>query len=206
MAHPTDLPTNADLPSETQVGPDRSRRRLLQGGLAAGPLLTLLSRPVLGNGHPGQCFAPSGFVSLPTSQHGQPNICSGRTPGYWKQSQHFNSWLAPYFPTTVSGAGGHQATRFNAVFSPSPYAPATTLLQVLELNGGPPNDVGRHIVAALLNAAIGWVPVLPPAKVQGVWREYAASGGGMSGYFEPTAGVKWYHSDIVRYLVSTMPL
>ncbi len=75
------------------------------------------------------------------------------------------------------------------------------MLQVLEMGGGPPNDVARHIVAALLNVASGWTPVLTISRVQDIWNEYATKG-----YYEPTAGVKWYHDDIVNYLLSTMPI
>jgi hypothetical protein len=87
------------------------------------------------------------------------------------------------------------------VFSPSPFEEWVTLLDVLEAGGGPPGDVGRHIVAALLNAASGLTPVLSVADVLIMWEEYATMG-----YFEPTAGVRWYHGEIVDYLLSTMPL
>lgn len=209
-------------PNDPQSGTNGARRRLLRIGLGAAPvLMTLASRPVLGNGRSwqvvggAQCVAPSGFASMPTSHPGRTYYCSGRTPGYWKQPQHFGSWVAPYFPTSVGGPGGHDATLFNAVFSvsQSPYPDTTTLLQVLDplvdggvQGAGPPNDVARHIVAALLNAAAGWTPVLTIAMVQGIWSEYMNTGGGTAGYFEPTAGVKWYHDDIVNYLLSTMPL
>jgi hypothetical protein len=210
MVKPAATPTTQETGSQSTAPPNGDRRRLLRGGLGAAPvLLTLVSRPVLGwgggGGGGGQCFTPSGFVSMPTSQHGKPYYCSGRTPGYWKQPQHFSSWVG-YYPTTTTGFGGHQASKFKDVFTPTPYPPQTTLLQVLELMGGPPNDVARHIVAALLNVMAGWTPVLTVPVVQGIWSEYMTTGGGTVGYFEPTAGVKWYHDDIVNYLLSTMPL
>jgi len=65
----------------------------------------------------------------------------GCTPGYWKQSQHFGSWTAPYAPSTL----------FSAVFSNA--FPGMTLLQVLGQGGGGLKALGRHTVAALLNAA-----------------------------------------------------
>ena len=65
----------------------------------------------------------------------------GCTPGFWKQTQHFGSWTAPYTPTTL----------FSAVFENA--FPGLTLAQVLELQGGGLNALGRHTVAALLNAA-----------------------------------------------------
>lgn len=65
----------------------------------------------------------------------------GCTPGYWKQSQHFGSWTAPYTPSTL----------FSDVFSNA--FPGKTLLQVLGQGGGGLKALGRHSVAALLNAA-----------------------------------------------------
>ncbi len=65
----------------------------------------------------------------------------GCTPGYWKQSQHFDSWTSPYTPSTL----------FSDVFANA--FPGKTLLQVAGLGGGGLNALGRHTVAALLNTA-----------------------------------------------------
>jgi hypothetical protein len=65
----------------------------------------------------------------------------GCTPGYWKQSQHFDSWTAPYTPSTA----------FSDVFEDA--FPGMTLLQVLAQGGGGLTALGRHTVAALLNTA-----------------------------------------------------
>lgn len=65
----------------------------------------------------------------------------GCTPGYWKQEHHFDSWPAPYTPTTL----------FSAVFENA--FPGMTLDQVLGQGGGGLKALGRHTVAALLNAA-----------------------------------------------------
>lgn len=67
----------------------------------------------------------------------------GCTPGYWKQSQHFDSYPAPYTPQTL----------FSDVFADA--FPGMTLLQVLNQGGGGLRALGRHTVAALLNAASG---------------------------------------------------
>jgi hypothetical protein len=69
----------------------------------------------------------------------------GCTPGYWKQTQHFDSWTSPYMP----------ATPFSAVFEDAFPGPemSMTLLQVLSQGGGGLKALGRHTVAALLNAA-----------------------------------------------------
>jgi hypothetical protein len=65
----------------------------------------------------------------------------GCTPGYWKQDQHFDSWPAPYTPDT----------QFSDVFEDA--FPGMTLLEVASQGGGGLNALGRHTVAALLNAA-----------------------------------------------------
>ncbi len=65
----------------------------------------------------------------------------GCTLGYWKQQHHFDSWPAPFSPTT----------QFASVFANA--FPGRTLVQVLRLNGGGLNALGRQAVAALLSAA-----------------------------------------------------
>lgn len=178
--------TNKDIPM---------RRRLLKGGLGASPLLmTLISRPVLGDGF--RCVSPSGYTSMPSSRQPETHKCDGGTPGFWKQEQHFKAWPAGYYPKTKNG---NQATTFAPFFSYSPYTPETTFLQVLETMGGPPDSVARHIVAAVLNAEKGWTTVMTVAAIKNIWNSYRTLG-----YFEPTAGVRWYHDQIQNYLESTM--
>lgn len=70
-----------------------------------------------------------------------PSGGEGCTPGYWRQSQHFDSWAAPYTP----------GTDFSAVFEDA--FPGMSLGEVVRLGGGGLNALGRHTVAALLNAA-----------------------------------------------------
>jgi hypothetical protein len=162
----------------------------LQGGLAAAPvLMTLVSRPVLAQ----QCTTPSGYVSLNASTAGRGVACSGRTPGYWKNT---TAWPSPYKPTTT----------FDSVFAHNAtYYPDTTTLQdVLEpqvVGGGPPNDVARHLVAALLNVQSGWAPVLTVTVVKDMWSEYLSTGS-----FSPSSGAQWNHDELMDYLLITMPV
>lgn len=65
----------------------------------------------------------------------------GCTPGYWKQTQHFDSWPSPYTPGQA----------FGSVFANA--FPGKSLLQVLGLGGGGLEALGRHAVAALLSSA-----------------------------------------------------
>ena len=79
------------------------------------------------------------------------DVCNeGCTPGYWKQSQHFGSWTAPYTPST------HLRDIF--VTSPVTLVPDDTLLEALNYQGGPgvpgaTQILLRAAVAALLNAS-----------------------------------------------------
>ena len=75
---------------------------------------------------------------IPTTGGGE-----GCTPGYWKQPHHFDSWV-----------GYTQGQLFSSVFEDA--YPGLTLLQVLSNNGNTAGEaLGRHTVAALLNAASG---------------------------------------------------
>lgn len=76
--------------------------------------------------------------AIPTTGGGE-----GCTPGYWKQSQHFDSWV-----------GYTQNQLFSSVFEDA--FPGKTLLEVISNGGNTAGEaLGRHTVAALLNAAAG---------------------------------------------------
>lgn len=66
----------------------------------------------------------------------------GCTPGYWKQTQHFDSW---------SGTGFAPGDSFDSVMGVD--SSFNTLLNGLKANGGGENALARHAVAALLNAS-----------------------------------------------------
>ena len=84
-----------------------------------------------------------GMVGVATVSASKKKGSEGCTPGYWKQSQHFDSWTL-YNPTDSFD------TTFNDVAFPG-----MTLLQVLQQGGGGLNALGRQTVAALLNVASG---------------------------------------------------
>ena len=70
-----------------------------------------------------------------------PPRVTGCTPGYWKQDQHFDSWVG-YAP----------GDSFEAVFGRD--VPGTpSLLDALKLGGGGLKALMRHATAALLNAS-----------------------------------------------------
>jgi hypothetical protein len=109
----------------------------------------------------------------PTPTPTPPPGDEGCTPGYWKQPHHFDSWPAPYTPTTT----------FESVFGTVPGLPDTfTLLDALNLNGGGIYALGRHVVAALLNAASGSVNYpLTTTQVIAAFQQAIAPGGNIEG-------------------------
>ena len=211
--------TSPEASPNSEINP--SRRRLAGAALGVSAIFTLASRPVLAAD---QCMSPSGAVSGNLSQHGTPTLCSGRTPGYWKT--HSGSWPSPYLPGSCNAGnscnlvqnwkGGtlfhplFSGTQFMADLDGKPGTPKTSLslMQVLMLNNGSnpwgladPDNLGAHIVAALLNAKAGLTPVLSETDVIGIWNEWVSKG-----YFEPTANVQWNSAQIVDYLKTTMPV
>jgi hypothetical protein len=182
---------------------DESRRHFTKSGLVvSGVLLTLASRPSLG----AVCTSPSGFQSGNLSAPGTSQTCSGRSPGYF--GTHSAQWPSPYEAGsyTDSDTRSSSGTMFKDSalgFHCSGYGSNYknySMMQIIGLGGGgDPHQLGAHIIAALLNARMGWTPVLTEAQVRNMFNEYDSKG-----YFEPTAGVKWYPEDIVTYLQSTM--
>lgn len=81
----------------------------------------------------------AGATSIPVDC--APEEISGCTPGYWKQTQHFDSWV-----------GYARTDSFEAVFGRD--VPGTpTLLDALRGRGGGLTALMRHATAALLNAS-----------------------------------------------------
>lgn len=195
-----------------------SRRRFTQAGIGVSAIFTLASRPVLA----GQCFTPSAAVSGNLSTHGTPPSCSGRSPGYWKENT--SAWqgtnIDPGNCASTTGKSCNNVqnwsggTLFHPYFSGATFminvnnvSTSLSMMQVLQLNNGAsnpsgypkdPDNLGAHIVAALLNAISGFTPVLTPTQVVGMWNEWVTKG-----YFEPTAGVQWNSAQIVAYIQST---
>lgn len=201
MKPTTEVGEKADI----QAASVETRRRLLKGGLAGAPvLMTLASRPAHATG--AVCATPSGYYSAQTfHSHNPQNVtCTGLTPGYWKThidpGDHPYAWPSPYIPTTTF-APPTPATKFNDVFGSNPFpANVITLLDVLNQGGGGAIAVGRHIVAALLNAKSGTATVLTVAQVLAIWANFASSG---FVSYQVSPGVIWSASQLDDYLVTT---
>ncbi len=104
------------------------------------------SSPTLYTGRVGGSGGQAGYEKQSLLRFGftlePPSDGEGCTPGYWKQSQHFDNWTSPYNNGLLFGSAG-----FEDAF------PGKTLLNVVSTGGGGLKALGRHTVAALLNAA-----------------------------------------------------
>ena len=78
-------------------------------------------------------------VPLPPDNGGE-----GCTPGYWRQKQHLDSWVA---------TGYSPNDDFDTVFGVDYFDPDITLLEATKLGGGGVNKLARHGAAALLSAS-----------------------------------------------------
>jgi len=186
---------NEQQPAENLSAKGAARRRFTRAGAAAsGVLLTLHSQPGMAAT---VCASPSGFLSgnLRSQAPSEPVVCLGRTPGYWKQ------------PHKAWPAGIDQGTLFRDIF-PTTLAQKKTygsdscnLEYILTPRSWDSQGLGRHIVAAYLNVMAGWSSFQNVQMLVKIWNEWVNYG-----YYTPTAGVKWYAYDIVKYLKATMPL
>jgi hypothetical protein len=97
----------------------------------------------------GPVSSPCQSEILVVTQPDEPDLeyCS---PGYWKQSQHFDSYVG-YTPTQLFADTGSPAPSTPPTFANA--FPGKSLVQVLSSGGGGLNALGRHVVAALLNNA-----------------------------------------------------
>lgn len=102
----------------------------------------------------------------------------GRSPGYWKQPQHFAEWVGVVPPTCSDNCNGqgdpvlnHQgATAFGSVFPDFLGEADVTFWHVLADQNG--YGIARPFAAAYLNAnAIAGYPLLPE-DVTALWETY----------------------------------
>jgi hypothetical protein len=187
MPDPTNPPSSPDSAPVSGPDPKPTRRRFLQGGLAAAPvLMTLVSRPVLAQ----QCATPSGFISGNASRPGE-QACTGHGPDWWLNN--LSAWTLTRYNTK---------SHFKDVFANNnTHYPGKKLPDVLALSPTAPyDDVARYIIAALLNAQANLTPVRTCAAVQGMWSEYL-----VHGCYTPSSGVTWNHDALMQYMYVTCP-
>lgn len=206
-----------------------SRRKLTGAALGVSAVFTLASRPVLagvcqtpsaalsGNlsqhGTPTTCSGlspgfykehaeswPTPYLPGTTTNPSRTKNANAGGQGYTNQAKNWSG--GTFFHPFFSGS----QFKSNIDGDPATLNTSLSMMQVMHLNDGnnlwglkDPDNLGAHIVAALLNAKMGYTTgVLSETQVIGMWNEWASKR-----YFEPTAGVQWTSAQIVKYIVST---
>lgn len=193
--------TDAGVAAQTE-----SRRRLLKGAALTPVLLSLASRPVLGQ----ECTI-SGMMSGNTSDHDHGTNCNGLSPGAWKTADKgAGDWGrtpcdpgTPKDTQTLASRGGRDRDKskcpFNSDGTPffaypdafrgrDPHYAGKTLMEVLWMQGHEdPHRFGAHIAAALLNAYSMPDYGMTPTDVQELYENVERNGGpNGSGYVSDT--------------------
>jgi hypothetical protein len=131
MKTDTTNPQDKTAHEAAEQGPVQSSRRRLIGGTAGGVgvLMAVSAKTALGTT---VCQSPSAMISGNTSPNRDtPPPCSGgKSPGFWRNPQHFSAWAPPAVPATLknvtscpTGLGGigpenieNQGTLISTVF------------------------------------------------------------------------------------------
>ena len=160
------------------------------GAGAGGVLLTLASQPGMAQT---VCASPSQSLSKWKSTHSTQTLqCSGVSPGYWVQS--FHSWPGTFETNRAT-------LTFGYMFDCTGRADYRDILvqTLLSPQDFDTHNIGRHFAATYLNIVSGRISFLSIDGARAMWREWLTTG-----YYKPTAGVKWDATQIVSYLKSTM--
>jgi hypothetical protein len=183
-----------------------SRRRLLQAGLGASPvLLSIVSEPVRASQI--VCRSASAFASISAAgaagvSANTQQICNGKGPEDWSGTS-IKSWPAGTF--TGSGDAA-TAELFSHVFSPGVALGnnlTPTLKQLLDAKNSNVRNVvlARYFIAAYLNFKSNRTPatVVTDLQLQAMWPQVVA------GSYSPGAGAKaWTDQDVINWLKQTM--
>lgn len=194
--------------------PNEMRRRLFRGVPAGiGVLLAVQAKTALGTTP--ACQSPSAMMSGNASPRPGVTTCSGgRSPGFWKVPQHFNSWgpAGATYPTfngivvecqtgLKSLTQANIATHGTLLSNVLPGAPANKgIWAVLAF----PNDFSggqlmRHLVAAWLNAGYFGTsyPISRPQIVE-MWN--ATKSGGTYCPTGTTCTTPWGSAQVISYI------
>jgi len=179
---------NAVQQANAQSGVNSGRRRFTKAGIAAsGVIVTLASRSALA----AEAISPSGFVSVNQSRHGAHQESRARRPQYWATASH---WPID------------KDTKFNHIFHQCSHSSAYHNMSCAEViegkwghQGSTANGVGPYLVAAYLNAAMGWTEdYLTTSQCVIMGNEWLTTG-----IFRPTANVTWSSAQIINYFQNT---
>lgn len=138
----------------------------------------------------GSCTMASAYTSLMSvaaSHQATMYTCSGRSPTYWRDCDVASTW-----PMSCKSSSTACGTMFFKDVCGGGYSETTTMMSVLRISVPTVKDqLAQYIVAAFLNARKGgMVPteVISELTLKTMWQK----AGMYPGWYEPTAGVKWY--------------
>lgn len=192
---------DASKPSDQNAPRSAARRRLLQGGAAAAPaILTFVSAPVRATYY---TTPASSFASINTSRPKDTHSTSGCKPAWWCGYQ------VKYWPNSCRT--NSTPKKFKEIFGDHSTYGEKTLKECMQLAYDTGTDgMAKHLCAAFLNAESMRTPsvICSSFMVKDIWNSYK-----FKGYFEPTAGVKWFcdscepsgNGGITPWLKTTMP-
>jgi hypothetical protein len=201
-SHNVSEPDRNEPPHCAVTRSDRRRKLLLGSVGGSSVLMSILSRPVLGQTTCVAAYVATSVAANASRTTKFATVCNGMTPAQWKM--YATEWPSPYCGTALYGSlAPQQATLFHCpttglngrVFG------VRTMLEVIDINEG---GVGitalvRYIVAALLNARAGRTPVLGESQVRAMWNSVVNLG-----YYEAAPGVRWSPAQLIAYLQTTM--
>lgn len=167
--------------------------------MTAGPvMLTLQSKPVLGNVCQSPSAAMSGNVSVAVASV---QTCSGYPISYWRAAgeQGVSAWPGlkpsmPFHPTFRAGRVGESRQYVAAGLQSRSY----TMLELLDgTSPNCPTGICSHFIVAQLNIQRGLIPkaVMDLRRLYQVWAEWS-----WSGVYKPSAVANpWDAAAIVQY-------
>jgi hypothetical protein len=163
-----------------------ARRRLTKAGLgAAGVLLSLESHATM---RPMVCFSPSaGYSGKLSSNYNRNVVCSGKSPGYWK---NHTGWPCPrdkQFDSVFECNGSNQAT----------YG-SKTMLEIVQGCDFDRYNLGMHLVATYLNVLSGRISFLSVKTLANMWSQLQSTG-----VYKPSPTVFWNAEQTKKYLEAT---
>ena len=167
-----------------------ARRRFTKAGLgAAGVLWTVESRATMS---PMVCFSPSAGYSgklgkLNSNYNSQKVVCSGKSPGYWKNHDGWPCDRDKDFDSVFACTGQNMMT-FGS----------KSMLEVVKGCDFDKYNLGVHLVATYLNVLSGRISFLSVKTLVDMWAQVQRSG-----YYKPAANVYWSAEQTKQYLEAT---
>lgn len=210
---------------------DKSRRSFAKVGVVAPVIMTLASRPALGAVCSVSGYISATPANASGARHNV-DSCGGLSPGaYATPVSGAGEWPTGYYPgglnsggSTGSGNGGGNGNQSGGGNHPEGlgkrnnplgttmavgfnhslgYLADQSMYDVIWMKGnGDPDQLGAHLVAALLNAASGLYLSpngLTVANVQEMYQQLSS----LKGTFTAAPGVEWDAAQVVAFIKQT---